>query len=74
VDNEWRFEAVGKADCVLSGNTLTIRVEDALVGLTGRTTFDFKVADNSATDGDILKFMTLGDTAPDNRFAFRYKE
>jgi hypothetical protein len=74
VDNEWRFEEVGKADCVLSGNTLTIRVEDALVGLTGRTTFDFKVADNSVTDGDILKFMTLGDTAPDNRFAFRYKE
>ena len=74
VDNEWKFEEVGKASYVLSGNTLTIQVEDSLVGLTGKTTFDFKAADNSVTDGDILKFMTLGDTAPDNRFAFRYKE
>ena len=74
VDNAWSFEEVGKASYVLAGNTLTILVEDSLVGLTDRTTFDFKVADNSVTDGDILKFMTLGDTAPDNRFAFRYAE
>ena len=74
VDNEWKLETVGTAAYTLEGNTLTVQVEDSLVGLTGRTTFDFKAADNSVTDGDILKFMTLGDTAPDNRFAFRYQE
>ena len=74
VDNEWKFKTVGTAAYTLENNTLTVQVEDSLVGLTGRTTFDFKAADNSVTDGDILKFMTLGDTAPDNRFAFRYQE
>ena len=74
VDNEWKFETVGTAAYALEDNTLTVQVEDSLVELTGRTTFDFKAADNSVTDGDILKFMTLGDTAPDNRFAFRYQE
>jgi hypothetical protein len=74
VDNEWRFEEVGKASYVLSGSTLTLQVEDALVGLTGKTTFDFKAADNSVKNGDIQAFMELGDAAPDNRFCFRYTE
>lgn len=70
--NSWEFERVGQAEYVIDGENLVIRVADSLVGLEGRDQFDFKAADNSVADGDVLKFMTLGDAAPDNRFNFRY--
>lgn len=70
--NSWEFERVGQAEYVIDGENLIIRVADSLVGLEGRDQFDFKAADNSVADGDVLKFMTLGDAAPDNRFNFLY--
>lgn len=72
LQNSWEFEAIGSADYAIEGKNLIIRVSDSLIGLSGREQFDFKAADNSVADGDVLKFMTLGDAAPDSRFNFRY--
>ncbi len=70
VDGEWKFEDVGTAAYRVSGNTIQIRVEADALGL--GNTFDFKWADNSVDDGDIMQFLDLGDTAPDGRFNYRY--
>ena len=69
-NNGWSFETVGQAEYVLTGNVLQIKVEKSLLGI--GSTFDFKWADNSVTDGDIMGFTDLGDAAPDGRFCYRY--
>ncbi len=69
-DNSWSFETVGKAEYALKGNVLQIKVEKSLLGI--GSTFDFKWADNSVTDGDVMGFTDLGDAAPDGRFCYRY--
>jgi ABC-type glycerol-3-phosphate transport system substrate-binding protein len=68
----WEFEEVGKAEYKVEGNRMVICVPNNLVGLEKRDNFDFKWADNSTTEGDVMQFMDLGDAAPDSRFNFRY--
>jgi len=74
VDNSWNFEKVGDAEFVLEGNQLMIKASLSVLGLTDKQTFDFKWADNSTTTGEPMQFMDLGDSAPDDRFNFRYSE
>jgi hypothetical protein len=69
VDNEWKFEQIGEAMLRVTGNVLELKVPRALVRL--NDTFDFKWADNSVDDGDIMKFYDMGDAAPDGRFCYR---
>lgn len=64
--------AVGSAAYRVSGSRMVIAVDAELVGLDTRDSFDFKWADNAAVEGNVMKFMTLGDTAPNDRFRFRY--
>lgn len=72
VNNSWEFSSVGKADYILKGNIMVIRVESKLISLDKRDNFDFKWADNSTVSGDVMQFMDLGDAAPNERFNFRY--
>ncbi len=72
VDGKWAFEDAGKAALSVRGNTIQIEVEAAALGL--GATFDFKWADNSVDDGQIMQFLDLGDAAPDGRFNYRYTE
>ena len=72
VDNSWKFESVGEAEYTLNGKELIIKVNSSLVALDERDNFDFKWADNSTVNGEIMEFMDLGDTAPNSRFNFRY--
>ncbi len=72
VDGEWKFEDVGTAAYVVRENTIQLTVDAAALGL--GETFDFKWADNSVDDGQIMQFLDLGDAAPDGRFNFRYTE
>ncbi len=74
VDGKWEFESVGEADMILGDRSITIRVSKSILGVENGTevSFNFKWADNSVTDGDVMKFMELGDAAPDDRFAFAY--
>ena len=71
VDGEWKFEQIGEAMMRVTGNVLELKVPRALVRL--NNTFDFKWADNSVDDGDIMKFYDMGDTAPDGRFCYRVR-
>ena len=75
---DMKAETVGGAYYAVQGQYMTIRLPKELVGLSGRVAaLNFKWADNSVDpasegDKDPMGFMDLGDTAPDNRFSFRY--
>ncbi len=70
IDNGWQTEQVGSAEYSVSGKYIQIKVDSSLLGI--GETFDFKWADNSVDDGDIMKFLDMGDTAPNDRFNYRY--
>lgn len=70
VNNAWELEDAGSAEYRVNGKYIQIKVSRALLK-TGET-FDFKWADNSVDDGDIMQFLDLGDCAPDARFNYRY--
>lgn len=70
VENSWKTEKAGEAEYAVSDNYIQIKVPVSLLG-TGDT-FDFKWADNSVDDGDIMKFIDMGDAAPNDRFDYRY--
>lgn len=73
VNNAWEFEAVGEALYAMDGQYMTVKLSKALVGVSGTLKdMKFKWADNSVDNGDLMAFMDLGDTAPDNRFSFAY--
>ena len=69
-NDTWEFEAVGEAEYNLRGNVLQIKVARSLMNL--GDTFDFKWADNSVADGNVMQFLDLGDAAPNDRFNYRY--
>ena len=53
---------------------MAISLSKSLLGVEGKLdAMQFKWADNSVDNGDPMAFMDLGDTAPDNRYAFVYK-
>ncbi len=70
VGNEWKMKEMGTATYVVNGKTMQIQV--SLDTLRVSKTFDFKWADNSVDNGDIMQFIDLGDTAPNDRFNYRY--
>ena len=67
------WNIVGKAEQVLSGNRLQIKVSKALIRMGDVTDIEFKWADNS-DDSDILNFYIKGLTAPTGRFNYVYSE
>ena len=69
----WAGTHVGQALYTVEGNRMTIRLAKATVGLSGRVaTLCFKWADNSTLTGNVMEFMDLGDTAPNDRFSYLY--
>ena len=69
----WAGKHVGQALYTVQGNRMTIRLAKSTVGLSGRvSTLCFKWADNSTLTGNIMEFMDLGDTAPNDRFSYLY--
>ena len=71
LNDSWEFEQIGEARMYIEGNMLELAVPRGLVRV--KDVFDFKWADNSCDDGDIMKFYDLGDAAPDGRFNYRVK-
>ena len=69
-DGKWEMTEVGRADYTVNGKYMVIKLDAKALGL--GDTFDFKWADNSVDDGDIMQFVDLGDTAPNDRFNYRY--
>lgn len=71
-NNSWTFETVDQAEFKVIGNELAITVPKSLLPLSATPGFDFKWADNSVADGDIMQFLDLGDAAPNGRFNYQY--
>lgn len=76
VDNGWKFETIGSAEYLLGTNSLTIKAAKEVIRKAAPNAdfkrFAFKWADASVSDGDVMRFMDLGDTAPNDRFQFLY--
>ncbi len=70
VNNSWETEEAGQAEIRVDGKYIIIKADAKLLNL--KSTFDFKWADNSCDDGEILDFIDKGDVAPSDRFNFRY--
>lgn len=69
----WAGKHIGQALYTVEGDRMVIRLAKATVGLTGQvSTLCFKWADNSTLSGNIMEFMDLGDTAPNDRFSYMY--
>ncbi|MBE6697171.1 MAG: hypothetical protein E7581_01480 [Ruminococcaceae bacterium] len=71
VGNEWNFQSIGEGEIAINGNYLVVKVDTTACGLDGD--FDFKWADNSTTEGEIMQFLDLGDAAPNARFNYAYR-
>ncbi len=69
----WAGRHVGQALYTVDGNQMVIRLAKSAIGVKGTaTTFSFKWADNSTQNGEVMEFMDLGDTAPNDRYAYLY--
>jgi hypothetical protein len=69
----WAGSHVGQALYTVQGDRMTIRLAKSTVGLNGQvSTLCFKWADNSTLSGNVMEFMDLGDTAPNDRFSYLY--
>ena len=64
----------GSAEITSEGRRFTLKVPKKALGLREYegANFDFKWADNSTETGNVMEFMDLGDTAPNDRFNFRF--
>ena len=69
-NDAWELQAVGEAEYNLRGKVLQIKIPRSVMNL--GNTFDFKWADNSVVDGDVMQFLDQGDAAPNDRFNYRY--
>ena len=65
------YETKGTAKLRFEGNQLMLSVPKALLGLTKKTAFTFKWADNY-DEGEIMSFYTKGDSAPYGRLNWVY--
>ena len=74
VDSKWVFETVGEAEYVLGESSMTVKVAKTMLGCRNgeAVSLHFKWADNADVQGDVMRFMDLGDTAPNDRFVFAY--
>ena len=70
-NNSWEFSKVGTAEAVIKDNIMVVKVSASLCKIL--SDFDFKWADNSVDDGDVMKFLDMGDAAPNARFNYSYR-
>jgi hypothetical protein len=68
----WNWREVGQAPLAFDGRDLHLAVPQSLLDRGGKVAFDFTWADN-IQPGDVMSFYTDGDTAPNGRFAYRYR-
>ena len=69
----WQWEKAAKLSYKVIGNEMELQISKKALGITGNTfTLDFKWADHSPMDGNVMHFLDKGDAAPNARFAYRY--
>ncbi len=72
-DGSFTWESVGTATYRISGDTLTIAVPRALVGLDGKLDFEFKWSDHMQ-EATVMDFYVNGCSAPIGRFNYLFKD
>ena len=71
-EGSFTWETIGTATYRLSGDTLTIALPRALVGLEKWLDFEFKWSDNMQ-EPTVMDFYANGDAAPIGRFNYLYR-
>lgn len=71
----WNWTAVEEVELAVLGDRLELAIPRAALGLDASTELDirFKWIDNPTVPGDMLDLLNSGDTAPNGRFAYRYR-
>ena len=72
-EGSFTWEQIGTAELRTSGDTLTIAIPRALIGMEGKLDFEFKWSDNMQ-EATVMDFYANGDTAPIGRFNYLYRE
>lgn len=74
VGDTWSWQSIGTATYAVAENELELSMPRNLMGISvSPVQFDFKWADNIDLAGDVLRFTTDGDCAPNDRFKYRYR-
>ncbi|HSW45536.1 MAG TPA: hypothetical protein VLM89_08190, partial [Phycisphaerae bacterium] len=71
----WNWKAVGQVTYRVKADEMELAIPMNALGIktsAGDVSFDFKWADHFRSDDDVSAFMLNGDTAPNNRFNYRY--
>ena len=64
---------VCEVDYSVNGNVMMVAIPRTALGIgEGQFTLNFKWADNTQVDGDIMDFYVTGDVAPGGRFKYQY--
>ncbi len=72
-DGSFTWESVGTATYRISGDTLTLALPRALVGLDGKLDFEFKWSDHMQ-EPTVMDFYVNGCAAPIGRFNYLFKD
>ena len=74
-EGKWEWTEIGEVPRRARGARLAVSVpREKIRGLGKKIDIRFKWSDNMQAEGDVLDFYENGDTAPDGRFAYRYRE
>ncbi|HMI03261.1 MAG TPA: hypothetical protein VK541_12300 [Pedobacter sp.] len=69
----WSWKPAMNIKYAVSGNEMELKLPRKTLGLTAKNfSIDFKWADNTPDDGDVMHFLDKGDSAPNGRFKYRY--
>ncbi|MEN8203670.1 MAG: PA14 domain-containing protein [Bacteroidota bacterium] len=73
-DNQWDWTEVAQVDYAVNGKYMELGIPKSSLGINQdeEATLEFKWADNSISDGDIMDFWVDGDVAPAGRFNYNY--
>ena len=75
ISNQYKWENLGEITRYVEGNKMYFAISRSLLGMDGgkECDIDFKWADNTPDNPNILDFYIDGDVAPNGRFNYRYK-
>lgn len=73
VGNGYEWTSVCEVEAVVDGAEMFFALKQSDLGIEGETDLDFKWADNTPENPDVMDFYTEGDVAPNTRFNYRYR-
>lgn len=74
VGGAWQWQPAGQVAWRVSGREIQIAVPRATLGVQANPVeIEFKWFDGAPVDGDVIRFTTHGDAAPNDRFNYRYR-